>query len=66
MRKPTVHKQYCFAGEPAACPGYFTNDALPCVCGANGNALAALSQVAMPIVPLEETTPYIHLMKLSA
>jgi hypothetical protein len=66
MRKPTIHQQYCFAGQPAPCAGYFTNDVLPCICGVNGNVLSALSETAIPIVPLERLTPEIHLLPLSA
>jgi hypothetical protein len=66
MNSSTFHKEYCFAGQPAACPGYFTNDALPCVCGADGNILAAMRQVVIPVVPLEQTTPEVYLLRLSA
>ena len=66
MRTPTTHKQYCFAGQPASCTGYFANDKLPCICGADGDLLAALSEVAIPTVPLEQFIPEVHLLPLSA
>jgi hypothetical protein len=52
MRETTInragnHEHYCFAGQPAPCKGYFPNDVLPCVCGAEGDVVTALSQVAM-------------------
>jgi hypothetical protein len=61
-----MHKAYCFAGQPATCLSYFTNDVLACVCGVNGNVLSALSQIVIPAVPLEQTTSEIHLVPLSA
>ena len=66
MSAPTIHKPYCFAGQPALCPGYFTNDVLPCVCGVKGNVLSALSKVAIPAVPLKQVTPEVHLLPMSA
>jgi hypothetical protein len=66
IRMPTMHKAYCFAGQPATCLSYFTNDVLACVCGVNGNVLSALSQIVIPAVPLEQTTSEIHLVPLSA
>jgi hypothetical protein len=66
MRKSNAHEQYCFAGQPAPCAGYFKNDALPCICGANGNVLLALAKTAIPAVPLEQFTPELHLLALSA
>lgn len=66
MRESTVHKQFCFADQPAACQGYFANDTLPCVCGVKGDVLSAVSQVTIPIVPLAQDAPEIHLMPLSA
>jgi len=42
------HEHFCFAGQPAPCKGYFPNDVLPCVCGVEGDAVTALSQVAVP------------------
>jgi hypothetical protein len=42
------HEQFCFAGQPALCKGYFRNDVLPCVCGIEGDAVTALSLVAVP------------------
>jgi hypothetical protein len=66
MKKPTIHEPYCFAGQPAPCPDYFTNDVLPCVCGVNGNVLSALSQVVIQAVPMEEAIPEIHVLPLSA
>jgi hypothetical protein len=50
---PPVHKPFCFAGQPAPCPGYFENDILPCVCGAPDDVLAALAQVQIPATPVE-------------
>ena len=41
------HKPFCFAGQPADCDGYFPGDVLPCICGAQGDLIAALSQVAV-------------------
>ena len=51
MEDKSKHKHFCFAGQPASCQGYFHNDVLPCVCGAEGNAVTALSQVAIPAPP---------------
>ena len=62
----TKHQPYCFAGQPAPCEGYFTNDALPCVCGVNGNVLSALSETAIPAVPLEQIIPEVLHWPLSA
>jgi hypothetical protein len=45
------HKPFCFALEPAACEGYFAASEPPCVCGAGGDIVSALSEVAMPVVP---------------
>jgi hypothetical protein len=42
------HKDFCFAGQPALCKGYFPGDVLPCVCGAEGDVIAALSEAAVP------------------
>lgn len=62
-----MHKPFCFAGQPAPCPGYFDKDVLPCVCGASGTTISALSQVAVPAVPiLEEKPAKEHLLPLSA
>ena len=62
-----MHRPFCFAGQPAPCPGYFDNDELPCVCGANGTVLAALSRVAVPAVPVVKEKPAeVHLLPLSA
>jgi hypothetical protein len=47
MRGETEHEYFCFAGEPAPCKGYFPDDVLPCVCGAEGNVITALRQVAL-------------------
>ena len=52
---PIVHKPFCFAGQPAPCPGYFENDVLPCVCGATQNVLDALKQVQLPLTSAVET-----------
>lgn len=48
MRGKGKHEHFCFAGQSAACQGYFPNGVLPCVCGAEGDAVTALSQVAVP------------------
>ena len=62
-----THKPYCFAGQPAPCPGYFAGDVLPCVCGAAGDVLSALSQVTLPVTPVIEQKPAeVHLLPLSA
>jgi len=53
MNREIKHEYFCFAGQPAPCKGYFPNDVLPCVCGAEGDAVAALSQVAVP--PMTKT-----------
>jgi len=52
-----MHKLYCFAGQPAACAGYFAKDVLPCVCGVSGSLLSALNQVAIPATPAREPLP---------
>ena len=50
-----VHKPFCFAGQPAPCPGYFENDVLPCVCGATQDVLSSLEQVQVPVTPVVKT-----------
>jgi len=54
MKTSKMHKSYCFAGEPAPCPGYFENDVLPCSCGATQPIVEVLSEVAFPAAPLAE------------
>jgi hypothetical protein len=64
---PRAHREYCFAGQPAACPGYFAGDILPCVCGADGTVLQALSRIAIPVIPRgEEASSKSHAMPLIA
>lgn len=53
MNRQTQHEPFCFAGRPASCQGYFPNDILPCVCGAEGDVIAALSQVSVPAAACE-------------
>ena len=48
MKSEGKHKHFCFAGQPAPCEGYFLNDVLPCICGAYGDVVTALSRVAVP------------------
>jgi len=55
MKGENKHEHFCFAGQPAPCEGYFPDDVLPCVCGAEGDAVTALSQVAIPAAPLGRT-----------
>ena len=50
-----MHNSYCFDGQSAPCPGYFVNDILPCVCSSRESLLLALSQVAMPFLPVDFT-----------
>jgi len=67
MNTPKIHKPYCFAGQPALCPGYFDNDTLPCICESKERLLEALSQVARPGVPIVVPTPDgDHALALSA
>jgi len=62
-----MHNVCCFAGQPAPCLGYFSNDILPCVCGSKESLLLALSQVAMPAIPVTVLAlPEVHLLPLSA
>jgi len=62
-----MHNKYCFAGQSAPCPGYFANDALPCVCNGKESLLFALSQVAIPFAPLDDQAlSQMHLLPLSA
>ena len=62
-----MHNAYCFAGQSAPCPGYFANDALPCVCSSKENLLLALSQVAIPFIPVNDLAPpVVHILPLSA
>jgi hypothetical protein len=62
-----MHKVYCFAGQPAPCPGYFANDTLPCVCNSKESLLLALSQVAIPLTPVKDfAPPEVHILRLSA
>jgi hypothetical protein len=48
MKSGSKHEHFCFAGQPAPCEGYFLNDLLPCVCGAEGDVVTALSRLAVP------------------
>jgi len=48
MKRGSKHEHFCFAGQPAPCEGYFLDDLLPCVCGAEGDVLTALSRLAVP------------------
>src|SRR5665811_1231243 len=48
MDSAVKHKSFCSAGRAAPCEGYFPDDILPCVCGAEGNVVAALSELAPP------------------
>jgi hypothetical protein len=61
-----MHKCYCFAGQPAACEGYFARDVVPCVCGRDHNLLFVLSQVALHSVPVKATEPSATILPLSA
>lgn len=45
MKTGTNHKLFCFAGQPAACEGYFRHDVLPCVCGVESDAVTTLRGV---------------------
>jgi hypothetical protein len=56
MNGENKHEHFCFAGQSALCRGYFPNDVLLRVCGAGGNAVTSLSQVAVP-APLVGTPP---------
>jgi hypothetical protein len=52
------HQPYCFAAQPAACPGYFAGDVLPCICGPTHSAIEALNRVMVPFAPIgEEDAP---------
>ena len=59
MRRSLEHRQFCFAGQPAPCKGYFTGDELPCVCGVEGNVIRALSELSPP-APLIDTLTSRH------
>jgi hypothetical protein len=48
MGSGSKHKHFCFAGQPAPCEGYFLNDVLPCVCGAEADVVTALYRIAVP------------------
>ena len=61
-----MHNSYCFAGQPATCPGYFSNDILPCVCSSKESLLLALSQVAIPYIPVNDVLPVAHTLLLTA
>ena len=41
MKSESKHEHFCFAGQPAPCEGYFLNDVLPCVCGAEGDVVGS-------------------------
>jgi hypothetical protein len=62
-----MHNTYCFAAQEAPCSGYFANDALPCVCDSRESLLLALSQVAIPLMPVAVLpAPAVHVWPLSA
>jgi hypothetical protein len=62
-----MHTTFCFGGQSAPSPGYFTNDTLPCICHSRESLLLALSQVATPYVPLKDMAiPVVRLLPLSA
>ena len=56
MQNLVKHKDFCSAGQPAPCEGYFTGNVLPCVCGAEGNVIQALNELA-PEAPVGGTPP---------
>ena len=62
-----MHNVCCFAGQSAPCVGYFSNDTLPCVCSSKESLLLALSQVAIPYIPVGAMIPPVmHVWPLSA
>lgn len=62
-----MHNNVCFAGQSAPCPGYFINDQVPCVCSTRESLLFALSQVAIPFLPVCDLGPAeVRLLPLSA
>lgn len=62
-----MHNPYCFAGQSAPCLGYFSSDILPCVCASKESLLLALSQVAIPYIPVPDmAAQVVHLLPLSA
>jgi hypothetical protein len=61
-----MHSVYCFAGQSAPCPGYFSNDILPCVCSSGESLFLALSQVAIPFIPVKDVAPPVVHLPLSA
>jgi hypothetical protein len=60
-----MHNVCCFASQSAPCPGYFANDILPCICSKD-SLLFALSQVAIPYIPVKDMAPAVHILPLSA
>jgi hypothetical protein len=54
MTTPEGHQWYCFATQPAPCPGYFPDDVLPCVCGDPGSLLGVMIQILMRSLPVRE------------
>lgn len=61
-----MHNAYCYAEQSAPCPGYFANDLLPCICTSKESLLYALSQVAIPWMPLRDMPPVEHVLPLTA
>ena len=60
-----MHNEYCFADQSAP-TGYFTNDLLPCICSCKESLLNALTQVAIPFLPLGDLPPVGFVLGLSA
>jgi hypothetical protein len=60
-----MHSVYCFAGQSTACPGFFANDILPCICSKE-SLLFALSEVAIPYIPITDGPSEVHILPLSA
>jgi len=57
MTAKQEHKWYCFATQPAPCPGYFPEDVLPCVCDDPGGLRQVLGQLFDPSVPAIDDHP---------